>query len=116
MTTLEEMPRRGEGCLGLLRRSGLWQAGRLQMSNNCQCMTETDVLHPAGDFDAREMRKLVEDAMGRWRVADGQPAVPPQVPNPPLPEQKSAGQVTRTPCLACGSHCRDDRVHSATDA
>ena len=47
----------------------------------------------AGDFDAGEMRQLVEGCMGRWQVAAGQPAVPPSVPNPPLPPQQSAGQA-----------------------
>ena len=48
---------------------------------------------PTGDFDAGEMKRLVEDRMGRWRLAAGQPAVPPEVPNPPLPPQHSAGQA-----------------------
>jgi hypothetical protein len=49
---------------------------------------------PAGDFDAGEMKRLVEDCMGRWKLAAGQPAVPHAVPNPPLPPQHSAGQVS----------------------
>jgi hypothetical protein len=48
----------------------------------------------AGDFDAEEMKRLVDESMGRWQVAAGQPAAPPAVPNPPLPPQQSAGQVS----------------------
>ncbi len=49
----------------------------------------------AGDFDATEMKSLIEQSLGRWRVATSQPATPPRVPNPPLPPQATAGQVRR---------------------
>lgn len=60
-----------------------------------ELMAEHIVLARAGDFDAVAMRKLVEKALGPWKVAAGQPAEPPAIPNPPLPPQSTAGQVMR---------------------
>lgn len=51
----------------------------------------------AGDFDAAEMKRIVERTLGQWQVAPGQPAEPLQVPNPPLPPTAFAGQVHSRP-------------------
>ena len=53
------------------------------------------LLRCTGDFDVKEMKQLIEGSLGEWRVANGQPATPPTVPNPPLPPQSTADRVTK---------------------
>lgn len=48
---------------------------------------------PAGDFDKREMKTLIEQRFGRWQPAPGQPAQPPAIPNTPLPQQGTASEL-----------------------
>ena len=47
----------------------------------------------AGDFDTPAMKRMVEQYLGPWAVAEGQPPEAPAIPNPPLPPQTTAGTV-----------------------
>jgi zinc protease len=49
------------------------------------------VIGVVGDFDPAEMRALVERAFGGWAPAEGEPAVPPQVPSSRPPELPATG-------------------------
>ena len=41
------------------------------------------------------MKRMVEQYLGPWQVAEGQPTMAPPIPNPPLPPQTiTAQQVT----------------------
>ena len=47
----------------------------------------------AGDFDTAAMKSMVEQYLGPWSVAEGQPPAAPAIPNPPVPPQTTAGTV-----------------------
>ena len=51
----------------------------------------------AGDFETPAMKRMVEQYLGPWQVAEDQPTMAPPIPNPPLPPQTiTAQQVTAT--------------------
>ncbi len=47
----------------------------------------------AGDFDTAAMKRMVEQYLGPWSVAEGQPPTAPAIPNPAIPPQTTAGTV-----------------------
>jgi predicted Zn-dependent peptidase len=60
----------------------------------------------AGDFETPAMKRMVEQYLGPWQVAEGQPAVAPPIPNPPVPPQAiTAQQVTAAALTSCGYRC-----------
>jgi zinc protease len=58
------------------------------------------VLGVVGDFEAAEMRALVERAFGAWKPAEGEPAKPPELPTsrpPSLPATAAAAAAAAAP-------------------
>ena len=47
----------------------------------------------AGDFDTAAMKRMVEQYLGPWSVAEGQAPTAPAIPNPAIPPQTTAGTV-----------------------
>lgn len=60
-------------------------------------------MYAVGDFNSKAMRKTVEATFGSWKPADGQPKVPPKLPQVPVPFPRPGVAPDTTGFLVRGS-------------